>query len=142
MYLLRDYAVSFVGTRYRWGGDNPLVGYDCSGFVQEILKSVGMDPPGDQTAQGLYNFFEPKSTAGVFRCGALAFYGASVKQISHVAIMVDPYRIVEAGGGGPNVKTRETAEQLGAFVRVRLVKYRSDFLVTLFPGYPTIGVPL
>jgi len=29
-------------TFYLWGGDDPLAGFDCSGFVIEILKSVGI----------------------------------------------------------------------------------------------------
>jgi cell wall-associated NlpC family hydrolase len=57
MDLLIQYAMSFIGVPYRWGGSNPITGFDCSGLVQEILKSVYMDPPGDQTAEALYQYF-------------------------------------------------------------------------------------
>lgn len=140
MNLLRDYALSFVGVRYKWGGDNPISGYDCSGLVQELLKSCGMDPPGDQTAQGLYNHFDSIATPGVYGIGALAFYGENLLKITHVAMMLDMYRVIEAGGGSSKTLTISDAEAQGAFVRVRLVKARKDFLTTLKPHYAPIGM--
>ncbi|MFC1535727.1 NlpC/P60 family protein, partial [Candidatus Neomarinimicrobiota bacterium] len=35
-------AFHFVGLPYLWGGDDAVAGYDCSGLVIEILKSVGL----------------------------------------------------------------------------------------------------
>lgn len=140
MNILRDYAMSFAGVPYKWGGSNPVEGMDCSGYVQWLLKSVGMDPPADQTAQALYDHFESKSAHGLRQAGALAFYGKSVKEIIHVAFMIDPYRIMEAGGGDHLTLTREDAARKGACVRMNLVDYRSDFLVTLRPVYGKIGV--
>lgn len=140
MQYLIQYAISLLGTRYKWGGSNPLSGWDCSGLVQEILASCGMDPPGDQTAQTLFNYFEPKSSVNVYQPGAIAFYGQSLTKIIHVAFMIDNYRIIEAGGGGSHTLTKEDAELQNAFVRMRLVKHRGDFLITLKPQYATIGL--
>ena len=43
-------AWHYLGTPYIWGGDD-FSGFDCSGFVIEILKSVGILPrDGDWTA--------------------------------------------------------------------------------------------
>ena len=36
-------AWKYIGKFYKWGGDDPS-GFDCSGFVIEILKSVGILP--------------------------------------------------------------------------------------------------
>lgn len=131
-----QYAMSFLGTPYRWGGENPIGGVDCSGLVQEILRSVGMDPPGDQTAQALFEYFVKDSLRLELSPGALAFYGPSITKIIHVAFMIDSSRIIEAGGGGSKVLTKEDANLHNAFVRIRPVKYRSDFLTTLKPKYP------
>ena len=139
MNLLIQYAMSFVGVSYRWGGENPN-GMDCSGLVQEILRAAGIDPPGDQTAQALYDHFVSKSSHNAFAAGAIAFYGQSIIKISHVAFMIDPYRIIEAGGGGSKTRTKEDADLQNAFVRVRLVKHRNDFLGTLKPNYASIGL--
>ncbi|NDD53888.1 peptidoglycan endopeptidase [bacterium] len=37
---LIQYAMRFVGVPYVYGGNNPLSGMDCSGFVCECLKAV------------------------------------------------------------------------------------------------------
>ena len=140
MDLLIRYAMSFLGLPYRWGGENPLTGFDCSGLVQEILMSVGIDPQGDQSAQGLHDWFAPRSTHGAYSAGALAFYGPSLNQITHVAFMVDAYRVIEAGGGGSSTKTLTDATAQNAVVRMRPVKHRKDFLVTLKPNYSVIGL--
>lgn len=140
MNFLLQYALSFLGTPYRWGGENPISGVDCSGFVQEVLRSVGMDPPGDQTAQSLYNHFESRATPNVYQAGSLAFYGKSVREIIHVAFLIDPYRVIEAGGGGSKTLTKDDADQANAFVRIRPIKHRLDFRMTLKPQYVTIGL--
>jgi cell wall-associated NlpC family hydrolase len=140
MQLLKEYALSFVGIRYTWGGSHPEQGYDCSGFVQELLKSAGLDPPGDQTAQALFNHFEKNATWNVRQIGSLAFFGASVSSISHVAMLLDPYRMIEAGGGGSKTLTPADAIRDNAFVRVRLVASRKDLVAILKPNYSGIGV--
>ena len=137
---LIDYAKSFLGVPYKWGGSNPISGADCSGLLQLILAGAGMDPPGDQTAQSLYDHFVKTSTVGVYAAGALAFYGSDFGHIIHVAFMIDQYRIIEAGGGGSGTRTKDDADHQNAFVRMRLVKHRKDFLTTLKPRYSTIGL--
>lgn len=141
MNLLIQYAMSFIGTPYVFGSDNPLNGIDCSGFVQLVLRSAGMDPKGDQSAQTLYDYFAQHSTMGAIGPGTLAFYGLSVKAIGHVAFMVDNYRIIEAGGGGRDTLSIDLAKtKPEAMVRMRLLKYRPDLVATLKPNYNTIGL--
>jgi cell wall-associated NlpC family hydrolase len=134
--LLIDYAMSFLGLNYRWGGENPITGFDCSGLVQEILRSVGMDPVGDQTAQALYNHFERTAEHGERAPGALVFYGSHLTKITHVAFMIDEFRVIEAGGGDSRTKTKDDAAIQNAFVRIRPYNLRRDLLVVLRPAYP------
>jgi len=133
---LTEYAKSFIGASYQWGGETPMGGFDCSGLVQEILSSVGVDPKGDQNAQSLYGHFlmhGRKSEAGP---GALVFFGQSHRAISHVAFMIDTHRMVEAGGGGPNTIDQFKAIAHRAFVRIRPYIHRSDIIDILMPAYP------
>ncbi len=143
MYLLKSYALSLVGQPYRWGGDDTIDGFDCSGVVQEILASAGMDPPGDQTSQGLLDWFADKGRAihDVFDLGSLAFFGESITKIIHVGFCLDAYRMIEAGGGGSKTKTREDAARQNAYVRIRLISRRSDLQAVMKPRYSPIGCP-
>lgn len=136
MRLLREYALSFLGQPYHWGGDDPIDGFDCSGLVQEILASVGEDPAGDQTAQKLHDYFA--QTCGKPsrpELGALAFYGRSVKQVTHVAFCLDGARVLEAGGGGATCLSLVDAARLNAFVRIRPLTRRPDLVAVYLPLY-------
>lgn len=143
MRTLVEYALTFVGKPYRWGGDDAIEGYDCSGLVQELLFSAGAhpNPKVDHTAQMLFDYFSQRSTWNSLTVGALAFYGQSTTRIIHVAMLIDPYRIIEAGGGGSKTTTLEAAVAQNAFVRIRPIRYRSDLVAIVKPGYPLIGVP-
>lgn len=135
---LVDYALSFVGTPYRWGGDDPMSGFDCSGLTQEILAAAGEDPVGDQTAHTLYLHFK---RYGIIRAidadpeaGDLAFYGTNFR-ITHVGFCIDSYCMVEAGGGGRRTRTEKDAETQNAYVRLRPIRRRSDLVAILSPHY-------
>lgn len=141
MELLRQYALTFIGKPYKWGGDDPIDGVDCSGLVQILLASVGLDPIGDQNAQALYDYFEKKGEWNTYKMGALAFYGKSVTQVTHVAMLLDQYRIIEAGGGGSAVTSKELAAEKNAYVRISLINYRSDLCAVIRPRFTTIGMP-
>jgi len=122
--LALDYAWRFIGTFYSWGGDDPS-GFDCSGFVIEVLKSVGKLPrKGDWTAAGLYEHF--KSVAvGEPREGCLVFWHAGDK-IIHVEMCVDSERSLGASGGGSKTLTREDAIRDNAFIKMRPFASRTN----------------
>ncbi len=134
MDLMIKYAISWIGTRYKWGGENHE-GWDCSGLVQEILASVGADPKYDQTAQALYDHFKCFGTRDIKEPGSLAFFGFNDERITHVGFMVDPFRMVEAGGGGSRTHTPEDAIRQNAFVRIRPIKSRTNLVCTILPHY-------
>ena len=46
-----NYALSFVGNPYVWGGTNPYTGADCSGFVQYVYAQYGYSIPRTTYAQ-------------------------------------------------------------------------------------------
>lgn len=137
MNILVDYAMSFLGKPYRWGGDDPILGFDCSGLIQEILASVGEDPPGDQTADSLYRYFK---TRGNIRDvvsaypGDLAFYGTP-KKITHVSFCLDHGRCIEAAGGNESTKTTADASRQNAYVRIRPIRTRKDLVNIIAPPY-------
>jgi len=125
--MLLKCAFRWVGTPYIWGGDDPS-GIDCSGLVQECLKSIGKNPPGgDKTADGIYRAVRDYRRSGTPSKGALLFFGAE-DRITHTAIAVDRTFMIEAGGGGSKTASVDAAWAHNAWVRVRPIDSRSDFV--------------
>lgn len=132
--LLLAYADSFLGVPYVWGG-NSRHGMDCSGFMCEILRSVGLIGAfEDLSAQDLYFKFQRNQftiTSEMFHApGDIYFYKGSSDRIVHVAMVRDKYRLIEAGGGDQNSVT-----EFG-MVRHRSINYRRDLFAAISPPYP------
>ena len=126
--ILKMYFTSCINIPYRWGGYNPIEGYDCSGFVQDALSTIGLDPKGDQTANLLYKFFSQPGNGlikDIASFGNLLFFGND-KIIRHVAISLSNEAMIEAGGGGSKVNDIQDAIKYNAFVRIRPIKNRND----------------
>lgn len=138
MQLLCDYALQFVGTPYKYSGNNPVDGLDCSGLVCELLRSIGMiGAHEDLSAQQLYERLKKQDPVINLRTfGAIAFFGKSLTEITHVAFVLGGGRLIEAGGGDRLTLTRDDAAKKNAFVRIRPIEFRSDLLITLRPQYP------
>lgn len=135
---MHDFILHFLGLPYIWGGDDPIQGFDCSGFAQEFLLSFGAHPkPGvDLNAQGLYNELVKVGIGSAKDLGALAFYGKSYSEITHVATLMDSKTIFEFGGGGSLTKTREDAIKQNAYGRLRPLMKRNDLVTCIMPKYP------
>lgn len=133
--VIYDYAMRLVGLPYRWGGDDTIDGFDCSGLVVELLQAAGKLPHGvDENAQGLHKRFKGKSLSDLPCFGTLAFYGSSLHEITHVAFCLTDTHVLEAGGGGSSTTSKEKAASQNAFVRIRPAKYRKDFLCFIYPS--------
>lgn len=129
--LILEYALGFIGTPYIWGGAGPI-GFDCSGLIVELLKARGwVGSKFDATAHMLFEMTHDGATLKP-RTGALAFYGRGGR-ITHVGFCITDELMIEAGGGRSTTLTPELAEKHGAFVRIRPIYYRSDFISVHIP---------
>lgn len=115
---------------------------DCSALVSEILRSVGELPPGEHNAQSLFNHYsEPANHIGQDpTLGALCFYGASKTLIDHVTLCLNRRLCIEAGGGGPTIKSLDDAALAGAYVKVRTIWFDNSFQGCFLPEYVNIDV--
>jgi len=111
-------AFKFIGLKYRWGGDDAIAGFDCSGFVIEILKSVGLlSRTGDWTAGGLYELFKDKEVPFAQE-GCLVFF-AKNNLINHVEYVYKYGLTIGASGGWSTTLTEADAIKQNAYIKVR-----------------------
>ncbi len=136
MKLLIDYAMKFIGIHYKYGGNHPAEGLDCSGFVQIILRAAGIASKGDLSAQMLYDNYLLNGSRSEPQAGALCFYGKSAEYISHVSFMISPDLVIEAGGGDATTLDIQKAIAKQAFVRIRPYDHRKDLVAIRIPKYP------
>lgn len=116
-------AWSYLGQPYKWGGDDPLAGFDCSGFVIEILKSVGVLPSvGDWRAAALATRFPETRYPDE---GTLVFWGeGNSGRIVHVEYCLDGGLSIGASGGGSGTITVGDATAQNAYIKVRPFRNR------------------
>lgn len=116
-------AFHFVGLPYIWGGDDAIAGFDCSGFVQEPLISVGKYPRGeDRTAEGIYIYYRDLGKEVKYaKEGCLVFY-AKKNKINHVEYVWKHGLTIGASGGGSKTKTRDDAIRHNAYVKIRPIR--------------------
>ncbi|MFV1996898.1 MAG: C40 family peptidase [Acidiferrobacterales bacterium] len=95
------YAQKFIGTRYKYGGDRPGRGFDCSGLVQYSYKLAGLTVPRNTK----YQFRNSRRVSrNHLRRGDLLFFNQEGKRNSHVGIYIGKDRFVHAPSSGKNVK--------------------------------------
>jgi len=105
---LTSYAQSLVGTPYRYGGNSPDSGFDCSGFVGHVFRqSANLDLP--RSSQEMYRLGQPVE-AEQLQPGDLVFYNTLRRAISHVGIYLGDDRFVHSpsSGGGVRVENMQT----------------------------------
>ena len=96
-------AMLLLNTPYRYGGNTPEGGFDCSGLVHYVYRQIS--PPGQRL---------PRSTAewasashpqqGQPRRGDLVFFNTSGQPFSHMGIYVGDGHFVHAPSSGGTVR--------------------------------------
>ncbi|TDQ89605.1 C40 family peptidase [Paraburkholderia silvatlantica] len=95
-------AMGLVGIPYRWGGNTPDSGFDCSGLVKYVLaRSASVDLPRTTAEMSLRGeTIEPDEIAA----GDLVFFNTTGRPHSHVGIYVGNLRFVNAPSTGGTVR--------------------------------------
>jgi len=80
------YAKKFLGTTYRYAGNNPETGFDCSGFVSFVFQQFDIQLP---RSSGEFLFLGTPLKPKDFKVGdVLVFYGyMDHANIGHVGII-------------------------------------------------------
>jgi cell wall-associated NlpC family hydrolase len=96
---IADVAMGMVGTRYLYGGTDPLEGFDCSGLVYYAYEQAGYRVP--RTSRELFRAAR-KISIGDADPGDLMFFQDQTK-LSHVGIYLGEGLFVHAPASGQNV---------------------------------------
>lgn len=92
-------AMRYLGVRYRWGGNDPRSGMDCSGFVKHIYAQMGIHLPRrarDQAKVGI-----PITRFEDLRPGDRLYFAIKGKEIDHTGLYIgDGYFIHSARSRG------------------------------------------
>lgn len=95
-------AISLVGTPYRYGGNTPDGGFDCSGLVNYVYRDM-LDLRLPRTSRDLAQLQGPRIEPQRLAAGDLVFFG-SRGNVSHVGIYVGEGRFVHAPSTGGTVR--------------------------------------
>ena len=95
---LRDSVVSRaraqLGKRYRYGGETPKHGFDCSGLVSYVMSGLSYIVPRTAAAQALVGLEIVRDTARLLP-GDLVTFGRG-KTITHIGIYVGNGKFIQA----------------------------------------------
>ncbi|MBF6023766.1 C40 family peptidase [Lysobacter niastensis] len=95
-------AISLVGTSYRYGGNTPEGGFDCSGLVNYVFRDmVALRLP--RTSRDLAGFQGPRIDPYRLAAADLVFFSQS-GTVTHVGIYVGEGRFVHAPSTGGTVR--------------------------------------
>lgn len=119
-----ELARKYLGRPYVWGGNCEAEGgYDCSGFVFQVLQQSGFKV-NRGTAQGYYNTFSKYEVSkNNIATGDLLFFGKSKKSITHIAIALDNKTMIESIGNSKN-----TIKKPGKGVSISNITRRKDLV--------------
>jgi hypothetical protein len=126
------YAYMHRGVPYQWGGDGLSTGLDCSGFVRCVLQEFELLPDGDYDAQMLLEHYSDYKTRRM-KPGNLIFFGDDDSSITHVGILIDHMRMIDASKGNSRTKSLGTALSRGAGVRVAMLNSRANRVAVVDP---------
>lgn len=93
-------AFALLGTPYRWGGSSPDGGFDCSGLVGYVFRSIGIDLP--RVSRAMANEGVAITDRTALAEGDLVFFGRRGR-VDHVGIYVGDGKFLHAPRTGRDV---------------------------------------
>ena len=106
-----------MGIKYRWGGNTPREGFDCSGFTKYALKGSGARVPRTAAQQSKASRTISRSS---LRPGDMIFFKTKGSQVNHVGIYLGNGDFIHAASGGGRVMTDNLSKN---YWQKRLHKY-------------------
>lgn len=95
-------ALSLTGIRYKYGGNSPETGFDCSGFVRYVFKqAASLTLPRSAIEISQLGTTVPKNE---LQPGDLVFFNTLKSAFSHVGIYLGNNRFIHSPSSGGKVR--------------------------------------
>lgn len=113
-------ARRYVGVPYRWGGESPRTGFDCSGLTMVVYRINGLDLPRSSRQQWKAGIAINRHQ---LRKGDLVFFATrGGSKVSHVGIYAGGNKFLHAPGRGHRIQTSSLSSK---YYRARFVGART-----------------
>lgn len=134
-------AERYIGVPYRYGGNSPQSGFDCSGFVQYVYGEEGVALPRTSRQMAAVGEAVEPSTRSLAVGDLMLFQQGG--RISHVAIYAGNHRFIHSSSSGKGVRYDDLDTARGKWfanhmVAARRVTGDGRILVNAFAG----GTPI
>lgn len=107
--MAAQYGTKFTGTPYRWGGNDPLKGIDCSAFVKFLYGKIGINLPRTASEQALVG--QPITQLEDLQPGdRLYFWEKRRGKIGHTGLYLGNGYFVHSSSGKGGVSTDYLSE--------------------------------
>ena len=105
-------ALSLTGIQYKYGGNSPETGFDCSGYVRYVFKqALNLTLPHNARAMSQIGTQIAQSQ---LKPGDLVFFNTLKNKFSHVGIYVGDDHFVHSPSAGKQVKVVSIKESYWA----------------------------
>lgn len=102
-------AMSLIGVKYKWGGDTPESGLDCSGFIRYVFQnSLNIALP--RTALGMSRVGDTIDKHEL-KPGDLVFFNTLKRKFSHAGIYLGDNRFIHAPRTGKNIEIANMSDR-------------------------------
>ena len=102
-------AERFIGIPYKWGGDSPEEGFDCSGLTMTVYQLNGLNLP--RVSRQQWQAGTPIKRHQIQKGDLVFFATAGGWRISHVGIYVGNNQFIHAPGRGRKIRTAKLTHQ-------------------------------
>jgi cell wall-associated NlpC family hydrolase len=130
---ITSYALSLIGVDYRFGGNTPEQGLDCSGLIRYVFQqATGLSLPRSAREQARVGESVSKDK---LQPGDLVFFNTRRFQFSHVGLYIGENRFIHApsAGGAVQVVSMDNAYWQKAFNGARRIVSSLPDISALLP---------